>query len=229
MGFTTPADATLSRTFLVEGGYSLNRGEAHAGVGTREAVVGGTALDGEGVSLRLELADGGLYLLQLDVGVVVELDVGGQAPIFESVRSLDEEVESRLVGRHALDKPEREDVGGSVGDDGGEGLEFMDVDARVGSPEGTLGQVGPWDATDIAGEEAHAVLADVEVGHEPVVVSKVWGAVGCEKEGGSGVGVGEVTLQLCESLLELGEGLLEIGGSLEVGLGGDIGVITGAA
>ena len=53
--------------------------------------------------------------------------------------------------------------------------------------------------------------------------------MGGKKEGGSGVGVGEVTLQLCKSLLELGEGLLEIGSSLEVGLGGDIGIVAGAA
>ena len=105
----------------------------------------------------------------------------------------------------------------------------MGVNARVCPSKGALGQVGPRDTTDVAGEEAHAVLMDVEVGHEPVVVGKVRGAVGCEKEGGSGVGVGEVTLQLCESLLELGEGLLEIGSSLEVGLGGDVSVVTGAA
>ena len=186
-------------------------------------------MDGEGVGLSLEFADGGLYLLKLDVGVMVKLDVGGQAPVLESVRGFDKEVEGGLVGRHALDEPERKDVGGSVGDDGGEGLELMGVDAGVGSPKGALGQVGPRDATDVAGEETHAVLADVEVGHEPVVVGEVWGAMGCEKEGGSGVGVGEVTLQLCESLLELGEGLLEVGSSLEVGLGGDIGIIAGAS
>ena len=61
----------------MEGGYSLNRGEAHAGVGTCKVVVGGAALDGEGVRLGLELVYGGLYLLQFDVGVMVELDVGG--------------------------------------------------------------------------------------------------------------------------------------------------------
>ena len=117
--------------------------------------------------------------------------------------------------------------GGGVGDDGGESLKLMGVDAGVGSSEGTLGQVGPRDATDVTGKEVHVVLADVEVGHEPVVIGNLRGAVRCEKEGGSGVGVGEVTLQLCESLLELGEGLLEVGSSLEVGLGGDIGVIVG--
>ena len=34
-------------------------------------------LDGEGVRLCLKLAYGGLHLLQFDVGVMVELDVGG--------------------------------------------------------------------------------------------------------------------------------------------------------
>ena len=104
----------------------------------------------------------------------------------------------------------------------------MGVNVGVSPSEGALGQVGPRDAADVAGEEAHAIFVDVEVGHEPMVVSKLRGAVGRKEEGGSGVGVGEVTLQLCESLLELGEGLLEIGSSLEVGLGGDVGVFTGA-
>ena len=76
-GFTTLVDAALSRPLLVEGGYSLNRGEAHAGVGTCEAIVGGTALDGEGVRLRLELVYGGLHLLEFNVGVMVVLDVHG--------------------------------------------------------------------------------------------------------------------------------------------------------
>ena len=105
----------------------------------------------------------------------------------------------------------------------------MGVNARVGSPKGALGQVSPWDAADVAGEETHAVFADVKVGHKPVVVGEVRGAVGCEKEGGSGVRVGEVTLQLCESLPELGEGLLEVGSSFEVGLGGNIGIVMGTA
>ena len=105
----------------------------------------------------------------------------------------------------------------------------MGVNAGVSSSMGTLGQVGPGDVADIAGEEAHAILANVEIGHEPMVVGELRGAVRPEKEGGSGVGVREVTLQLCESLLELGEGLLEIGSSLEVGLGGDVGVATGTA
>ena len=164
----------------MEGGYSLNRGEVHAGVGACEAIVGGAALDGEGVGLRLELSDGGLYLLELDVGVMIELDVGGQAPVLEGVCRLDKEMEGGLVGRHALDEPEGEDIGGSVGDDGGESLELMGVDVRVDSPKGALGQVGPRDTTDVVGEEAHAIFVDVEVRHEPVVVGKVgggqWGA-----------------------------------------------------
>ena len=213
----------------MEGGYSLNRGEVHVGVGACEAIVGSAVLDGEGVGLHLELSDRGLYLFELDVGVVVELDVGRPAPVIEGIRCLDKEVEGGLVGCHALDKPEGKDVRGGVGDDGGESLELMGVNVSVGPSEGALGQVGPRDTTDVAGEEAHAILADVEVGHEPMVVGEVRGTVGCEKEGGSGVGVREVTLQFCESLLELGEGLLEVGSSLEVGLGGDIGIVTGVA
>ena len=160
MGFTTLADATLSRALLVEGGYSLNRGEAHAGVSARKAIVSGTALDGEGVRLRLELAYGGLYLLELDVGVMIELDVGGEAPVVEGVCRFHEEVEGGLVGRHALDKPKGKDVGGSVGDDGGEGLKLVVVDVNIVFSKGALGQVGPWDAADVAGEETHAVLAN---------------------------------------------------------------------
>ena len=59
----------------------------------------------------------------------------------------------------------------------------MGVDARVGSPKGALGQVGPRDAMDVAGEEVHAIFADVEVGHKPMVVGKVRGAVGQEGRG----------------------------------------------
>ena len=106
----------------MEGGYSLNRGEAHAGVSTHEAIVGSAALDGEGVGLRLELLDGSLYLLEFDISVMIELDVSRQAPVLKGVCCLDKEVEGGLVGCHALDEPEGKDVGGSVGDDGGESV-----------------------------------------------------------------------------------------------------------
>ena len=138
-------------------------------------------------------------------------------------------MEVGLVGRHALDEPEGKDIRGGVRDDGGESLMLMGVDMGVSSPEGTLGHVGPRDTMDVTGEEAHAIFADVEVGHEPMVVGKVRGAVRREEEGGSSVGVREVTFQLCESLLELGKGLLEIGSGLEVGLGGDVSVIASTA
>ena len=212
----------------MEGGYSLNRGEAHAGIGMREAIVGSAALDSESVRFCLELAYGGLYLLEFDIGVMVILDVGRQPPVLECIHCLNEEVKGGLVGRHALDKPEGEDVRGGVGDDGGEGLELMGVNAGVSPSKGTLGQVGSRDVANVVGEEVHAILADVEIGHEPVVIGEVRGAVRCEEEGGSGVGVGEVTLQLCELLLELGKGLLEIGSGLEVSLGGDVGIVTDA-
>ena len=138
-------------------------------------------------------------------------------------------MEGGLVGRHALDKPEGEDVRGGVGDNGGESLKLVGVDAGVSSSKGTLGQVGPRDTTDVAGEEAHAIFADVEIGHEPMVISEMRGAMRCKEEGGSGVGIGEVTLQLCESLFELGEGLLEISSGLKVGLGGDVGIVVDTA
>ena len=50
MGLTATA-AALRRALLVEGGYSLNSGEAGAGVGACEAVVGCATLDGEGIGL----------------------------------------------------------------------------------------------------------------------------------------------------------------------------------
>ena len=78
-------------------------------------------MDGKGVGLCLKFPDGGLYLLELDVGVMIKLDVGGQAPVFEGVCCLNKEVEGGLVGHHALDEPEGEDIGGGGGSETMEG------------------------------------------------------------------------------------------------------------
>jgi hypothetical protein len=59
---------------LEEGGYSLSSGDAGASIGTCEAVVGGAALHTKGVGLSLELADGGLDFLQLDVRELYPLE-----------------------------------------------------------------------------------------------------------------------------------------------------------
>src|ERR1700722_6053888 len=140
-GLTADA-ATFRRSFLEEGGYSLSRGEAGAGICLCETVMGGAALDGKGVGLRLELAYEGLDFLQLGIRVVVVLDVRRQSPVAGGFGRREEYGEGGLIGRHGLDEPAGEDVRRGLRDDGGKGLEFVGMNAGADASEGALDQVG---------------------------------------------------------------------------------------
>ena len=115
---------------------------------------------------------------------MVVLDVGRETPVAEEFGLQDKGLEGGLVGHHALDEPEREDIWGGFGDNGGEGLELVGVDVGAWTSQGPMNEVGARDAADIVGKEAHAILVDVEVRDEADVLGKVEGAVGLKGEAG---------------------------------------------